>query len=181
VSSLLLIRHCQAAGQDPDAPLTAQGCTDAVVLARALAGLEVDALYVSPFERARATVAPFAAHAGLVLMVDARLAEQRLQGTPSADWMEHLRRSFEDDAYRAPGGETTAEARDRGLQALAGIAARRHACPAAVTHGKLLATLLRSMNPAFGFDDWRALDNPDLFEVTMEGGVPAAFRRLPWR
>ena len=56
---LLLVRHCEATAQHPDAPLTAAGTKAAEPLGARLRDLSPDAVYSSPYERAHATVRPF--------------------------------------------------------------------------------------------------------------------------
>lgn len=75
---LLLIRHCEATAQYPDAPLTAAGTKAAETLGAGLRDLSPDAVYSSPYERARATVRPFAVLAGLPVRLDDRLRERVL-------------------------------------------------------------------------------------------------------
>src|SRR5690242_4508247 len=65
MSKLLLIRHCQTNGRHPDAPLTEAGTRAAEALVTPLHDLAPDAVYSSPYERAHATVRPFATSAGL--------------------------------------------------------------------------------------------------------------------
>jgi 2,3-bisphosphoglycerate-dependent phosphoglycerate mutase len=178
MTTMLLIRHCQSTGQAPDAPLTAQGLTDAAAFAAELHAHAVDAVFSSPFTRARQTVAPFAERHGLKIGIDDRLAERRLSAEPRPDWMDHIRRSFADLDHRAPGGESLREARHHGLAALAEIAGIGHRLLAVSTHGNLLAALLHSVDPGFGFADWEQLRNPDLFRLTFDGGRPVAFERL---
>jgi 2,3-bisphosphoglycerate-dependent phosphoglycerate mutase len=45
-----------------------------------------------------------------------------------------------------------------------------------VTHGNLLALLLRSFDGRVGFEDWAALGNPDVFRV--EPGEVATISRV---
>jgi 2,3-bisphosphoglycerate-dependent phosphoglycerate mutase len=178
MSRLILIRHCASTGQWPDAALTKAGAAAAESLAERLAGLAPDAIYSSPYVRAVSTVEPYARRAGLPLMIEARLRERVLAERDRDDWLDHIRRSFEDHHHRAPGGESLAESRARALAALADIAAAGHRLPAAASHGGLISAVLGSMDPDFGFEGWRSLKNPDLFELTLEAGRPAAFRRL---
>lgn len=178
MARILLIRHCQSSGPAPDAPLTASGAGAAQALAGRLRGLGVDATYSSSFLRARQTLAPFAAEQGLTLTIDDRLAERRLSGSPLEDWLDHVRKSFVDLDYAAPGGESLREAQARGLAALSEIAQRGHRLPAVSTHGNLLSSVLRHIDASFGFDAWQDLKNPDLFEITVEEGRPSAFARL---
>lgn len=178
MSRLVLIRHCQSSGQHPESPLTDAGAEAAEALAERLTALAPDAVYASPFVRAQATVRPFAARAGLVVRIDHRLQERRLSHQDLHDWQDHVRRSFTEPDYSAPGGESLRQTQARGLAALAGIADANHRLPIVASHGNLIAALLKSMEPAFGFEDWRALRNPDLFEVSLEAGRPVRFRRL---
>lgn len=179
MARLILIRHCESSGQAPDAPLTDAGSRAAQVLADRLTLLAPDAVYSSPYRRARGTVAPFAERAGLPIVEDSRLHERILAATPLDDWLEHIRRSYADVDHRAgAGGETLREVEARGSAALAVIAAAGHALPLAVSHGNLISAILRAADPSFGFEGWRALRNPDLFEITMRDGRPVSFVRI---
>ena len=175
---LILIRHCATSSQGPEAPLTAAGAADAVALIPRLAALGPDALYSSPYARARATIAPFAEQSGMPIIADVRLRERLLAEPAVEDWMDQLRRSFNDWSYRAPGGESLDDAQGRALAALAEIDARGHRLPAVASHGNLISSILATANPAFGFDDWQAIRTPDLFEIELTGGRPSAYRRL---
>lgn len=178
MARLLLIRHCRSSGPAPDAPLTASGAEAARALAGRLRDLGVDAAYSSSFARARQTLVPFTSERGLTLTIDDRLAERRLSGSPLDDWIDQVRKSFDDLDYAAPGGESLREAQSRGLAALGEIARRGHRLPAVSTHGNLLSSVLRHIDASFGFDAWQDLKNPDLFEIAVEDGRPIAFERL---
>jgi 2,3-bisphosphoglycerate-dependent phosphoglycerate mutase len=141
--------------------------------------LAPDAIYSSPYRRAVATVRPFSIHADLSIREDPRLRERELSQGPLEDWLDHVRRSFGDLDHRAaPKGETLREAQSRGLAAIADIAAAGHRRPVVASHGNLISAILRAADPDFGFEDWRALRNPDLFQLTLESGRPAAFARI---
>ena len=64
------------------------------------------------------------------------------------------------------------------LQPPSDIAAAGHRLPVVVSRDNLIAAVLRSMDAAFGFAQWRSLRNPDLFEVELEAGQPVRFVRL---
>jgi 2,3-bisphosphoglycerate-dependent phosphoglycerate mutase len=177
-TSLLLIRHCRATGPVPDAPLSAEGHAAAAALAARLQALGADAVYSSPFRRARQSVALFAERQAMAIAIDPRLAERRFAEPDPAIWLEQVRRSFLDLDYRPPGGETLREVQSRALAALADIAGKGHRLPAVSTHGNLLAALLRSVDPQFGFEGWQDLRNPDLFRLALDGARPVALERL---
>jgi len=179
MARLILIRHCESSGQAPDAPLTEAGERAAVALADRLEALRPDAVYSSPYRRARTTLQPFAERAGLAIVEDARLHERVLSERPLDDWLEHIRRSYEDmDHIAGTGGESLRETQTRALAALADIMARGHRLPAVTSHGNLISTILRAADPDFGFEDWRALRNPDLFELSFDGARLVGYRRI---
>jgi 2,3-bisphosphoglycerate-dependent phosphoglycerate mutase len=178
LSTLILIRHCAALGQEPTAELSPSGVEAAADLAVTLARLSPDAVYSSPYRRAVATVAPYAARAGLPIILDARLKECVLAERDRDDWLDHVRRSFDDWNHAAPGGESLAVVRDRALSALSEIAAAGHRLPIVASHGNLISAVLRSCDAAFGFEQWRALTNPELFELSFERNALTSWKRL---
>ena len=175
---LLLIRHCQTIGSHPDSPLSEAGAKAAEALITRLHDLAPDALYSSPYERAQATVRPFAMSAGLSVGLDDRLRERVLSDRGLEDRWDHVRRSFVEPDYRAPGGESLNETALRAIAALADIAAAGHRLPAVSSHRNLVASVLRSMDAAFGFEQLLELRTPDLFEVELDAGRPIRFVRL---
>ncbi|WP_034852306.1 histidine phosphatase family protein [Inquilinus limosus] len=166
-----LIRHCRAAGQEPDAPLTDEGREQAYRLSDRLSALPIARIVSSPFLRARDSAAPLAERLGLSVAIDARLAERVLAAEPAEDWRDRLRRSFADPALAWPGGESGAAATRRGLAALMDAAAGAEGTVGIVTHGNLLALLLQSFDGRDGFAAWAALSNPDVFHIDIAGAV----------
>jgi 2,3-bisphosphoglycerate-dependent phosphoglycerate mutase len=168
--SFYLVRHCRATGQSPDASLTAEGMAQAGLLAELLAPLGIARILSSPFARARDSVAPLAARLGIPVETDDRLIERVLTTEPLPDWRAHLARSFDDDNYQLAGGESSHAATARAVAVLE--EARPHPARATVvvTHGNLLALLLRHYDSRAGFAAWDALTNPDVYRVTF--GVP---------
>jgi 2,3-bisphosphoglycerate-dependent phosphoglycerate mutase len=179
MKTLFLIRHCRAVGQEAEAPLTAEGEQQAHALANALATAGIERIVSSPMRRALASAAPLARRLGLSVEVDARLAERVLSGSARADWLDRLRESFDDLDARLEGGESSREAMARGA-AMVDDALRHPArVTALVTHGNLLALLLRRFDAAYGFDAWRAFTNPDVFRVTVgDSGTSGRVERM---
>jgi 2,3-bisphosphoglycerate-dependent phosphoglycerate mutase len=170
-AEIYLIRHCRAAGQEPEAPLTAEGRDQALRLCDRLAGLPISRIVSSPFARARDSAAPLAERLGLPVGIDGRLAERVLSAEPAEDWRDRLRRSFADPALAWPGGESGIEATRRGLAALAETSAGADGAVAVVTHGNLMALLLHNFDGRDGFAAWAGLSNPDVFRIDPAGTV----------
>ena len=166
---LYLVRHCKAAGQEPDSPLTIDGASQAVALAQFLGRLPIDRIVSSPFWRARASIMPLARRLDRPVEIDARLAERVLAGpAPLPDWLDRLRASFTDPDLCLPGGESSRTAQARGVAALHDILIHPATHTVVVTHGNLLALLLQHFNPGYGFAAWQRLTNPDVFAVDVQ-------------
>jgi broad specificity phosphatase PhoE len=90
---LYLVRHGEPSGtwgQHPDPGLSDLGHRQAGVAARALAGLGVEAVLVSPLMRCRETAAPFVAASGLAPQIEPRVAEIAAPPGPpgsARDWL----------------------------------------------------------------------------------------------
>jgi 2,3-bisphosphoglycerate-dependent phosphoglycerate mutase len=173
---VLLVRHAAALGQAANAALTQDGERQAEALADVLASHRIDRVISSPFLRATQTIGPFCQRAGFEVEVEPRLAERVLCQRDLPDWRDHLRRSFDELDYCVEQGESARAAQTRGTSVLHEALAARQRC-LLVTHGNLLALLLRSIDPRFGFEQWAALSSPDLYVVRDNG---ASFERL-WR
>ena len=169
MTTLYLVRHCRATGQEPDAQLTAEGLAQAERLADFLAPLGPERIVSSPFRRAVQSVGPLAARLGLPIELDDRLRE-RLLTTAPGDWQDQYRRSFDEVDAALEGGESTRDALARGAAAVesaldAGAASTVLAC-----HGNLSTLILRHFDGRSGFAEWRAMTNPDVFRI--EAGRP---------
>lgn len=177
MARLLLVRHCESSGQAPDAPLTEAGHVAAHVLAERLLAHPVDRVVSSTYLRARQTLAPFASRRGLELELDERLVERRLSPAPIENWREVVARAFVDPDHRAPGGESGRETLERGWKAIEAILDAGHGLPAVASHGQMISLVLQRIDSSFGFADWQALANPDVFLIEREVGH-FSFRRL---
>ena len=174
---LLLIRHCAASGQQPDAALSEDGQRQARALARFLFRHPIDHVVASTYTRARETIEPFAARADLPVHLDDRLVEQTLAAPPVSNWREAVRDGFADPDLRLPGGESVRDVLQRGWAALDDLFGGGHRLPVAVTHGKFLSVILSSIDADFGYAQWQSLSNPDVFALS-EGGAGWKYERI---
>jgi 2,3-bisphosphoglycerate-dependent phosphoglycerate mutase len=172
VRCLYLIRHCAAEGQAPDAPLTGAGRKQAERLADVLHDAGIDRIISSPFRRARESIAPLARRLGLAVDIDDRLAE-RVLGSGFVDWRAALRATFDDPDLCFDGGESCRVATARGVTVLEEVLHGQAQTAAIVTHGNLLALLLRHFDPRVGYAEWERLTNPDVFRagVSQAGAI----------
>ena len=176
--TLLLIRHCAATGQHPDAPLTDAGIQQSQKLAHFLSNYPIDHITTSEYLRARQSIEPFANQSDLTIHTDARLNERTLSADPLDNWQDVIRDSFQDKDLRAPGGETANEVLRRAWSALNELNGAGHSLPLVVTHGNLMALVLHSLESTFGFQGWKSLTNPDVFMLREKEPGRFDFNRL---
>lgn len=167
MKQIYLVRHCQATGQESDAPLTPSGKKQAEQLAEFFRDRPIDRILSSPFLRAVDTVTPLAEQRGLSIEQDERLVERVLSAQPMTDWYERLRATFDDLTLQYEGGESSRTAMDRVNFLLAEVLESEHRHILLVSHGCLLALLMKSIDDRIGFAEWEALSNPDVYQLTV--------------
>ena len=160
MTEILLIRHGETLwnqqgrmqGQN-DSPLTALGLNQARQLGRRLKNVSFAALYSSDLGRAHQTARCIADDTGHEVIAEPGLRERHFgvfEGLTHTEIKlrhpdEHVRFATRDPDYAMPGGESTAQFRDRCVACLDSIA-RRHAGETlvVVTHGLVLDVLYRT-------------------------------------
>ncbi|KQO12064.1 histidine phosphatase family protein [Paenibacillus sp. Leaf72] len=177
MKTIYLVRHCQAEGQEPDAPLTAVGIEQAQQLAAFLANKQIEGIISSPFERAYRTISPLADAAALPIKLDERLTERVLLGQNHPDWREMLRQTYEDMDLCYEGGESSRTATNRAVQVVTEVLNSSWKNAVIVSHGNLISLLLKHLDQAVGFEEWEALSNPDVYELSFTDAA-SSFKRI---
>ncbi len=178
--NLILIRHCQATGQQPTAPLTKTGQQQAEALAVFLSHYPIDHITTSEYRRAQQTIQPFVHQTSLQVHTDPRLNERTLSNKPLDNWQDIVRDSFDDPDLSVLGGESANQVLRRAWYALNEILSQDHDLPIVVTHGNLLALVLHSLDPGFAYEGWKSLTNPDAFMMQERRSGQFEFERI-WR
>lgn len=147
-------------------------------MATTLAQLNPDTLFASPYQRAQQTIQPFATASGLTINTLNDLQERVLAHEPVPNWLHHIQLSFDDRDHALTGGESLNDTCAHAIAALSDILRTGAKRPLAVSHGNLIASLLHQIDPDFGYDNWKSMKNPDLFEVHFTDQKPSSFSRL---
>lgn len=165
---IYLVRHCQAEGQEFDAPLTETGKKQAEKLAKFFSTIDLDSVISSPYHRAIQSVTPLTRQKELELKLDDRLSERVLSAINLDDWQEKLETSFQDLDVTYQGGESSREAMARGLHVLEEVCQGSSENILIATHGNLMALMISHFSPGFGFDGWKTLQNPDVYLIEID-------------
>jgi 2,3-bisphosphoglycerate-dependent phosphoglycerate mutase len=166
---LYLVRHCQATGQEPDAPLTEIGQQQAISLAGWLSDVSIGRIISSPFVRAYQSIVPLSEHLGLTIEVDNRLVERVLSPVPLDDWRQRLAETFIDLDLSFGEGESSRTAMMRGISVVDQAMQQTTDPVVIVTHGNLMTLILKYFNERVGYTEWENLQNPDVYCIQVSG------------
>ncbi|QAY66982.1 histidine phosphatase family protein [Paenibacillus protaetiae] len=173
---IYIVRHCKAEGQEADAPLTPAGMEQAELLARFLSNKKIDAIISSPFKRACQSVQPLSGRIGIGISVDERLQERMLSHPGRPEWRDMLRLTFDDLHLCYEGGESSYAAMERAACVVAEALNSEKQHIVVVSHGNLIALLLKHFDSRIGFETWEAMSNPDVFHLSFRENKPSVQR-----
>jgi 2,3-bisphosphoglycerate-dependent phosphoglycerate mutase len=162
-----LVRHCQATGQEADAPLTELGQLQAFALSERLCKEPISRIISSPFTRAYQSILPLATSLKLTIELDTRLTERVLSLIPLANWRELLAQTFIDLDLCVEGGESSRTAMMRGVAVVNQLMHKTTGPGVVVTHGNLMTLMLKHFNEQIGFAEWASLRNPDVYRIRL--------------
>jgi 2,3-bisphosphoglycerate-dependent phosphoglycerate mutase len=180
MDTFYLVRHAHAHWTpDEDRPLSARGQEDAVRVADILQMAPIEAIFTSPYRRARQTIAPLAVRLNLPLQEVHDLRERRLSAGFVDVFAEAVEATWRDKGVSHPGGESNAAAQRRGAAVVNRLREQQVAEHVVLsTHGNLLALILQYFDPSVDFAFWQSLTMPDIYSLSWSPTGPAVIRRL---
>ena len=180
MTTLYLIRHAHADwNPDEGRSLSTAGRSSAAVLGELLAATRISAMYSSPAQRTLETLKPLARRCRLEPIVLDDLRERELVVPSGMAFEAAVQAAWRSPAIAAPGCESNATAQARGLAVIRRIINEQSGRHVVVgTHGNLLALMLNGFKPAMGFDFWRALTCPDVYELRFQRTALVNMRRI---
>ena len=156
MKTIYLIRHGKASldGSERERGLTDEGVEHAKQITEILKKLEpkIEKVYSSPLRRAILTIEPFAKTANLEINVVEDLKEKITGDTTGKD---------------LNGGESSKDATDRALSGLKHVFDNlpENGSAAVQCHGTLIALILHHYDSSFGFDQWKSMTMPDIYQI----------------
>jgi 2,3-bisphosphoglycerate-dependent phosphoglycerate mutase len=182
VNTFHLVRHAHADWTpDENRPLSARGREDADRVADILQQYPIGAIYSSPFQRARQTIAPLATRLGLPVHIEPGLRERRLGNSSTRGFFKAVKATWQNPSFAHPGGESNGAAQQRGLAVVRRLQ-EQHVTAHIVlsTHGTLMALILQGFDPSLDYAFWKSLTMPDIYTLSFSQVGEAAIDRL-WR
>jgi 2,3-bisphosphoglycerate-dependent phosphoglycerate mutase len=180
MTTIYLVRHAHAEwNPDENRPLSPRGRASAVVVSESLSTLPIRAIYSSPARRALETVELLAHRLQLEPVTVSDLRERELVVEAGTDFETAVKAAWLAPASASVGSESNHMAQARGLAAIRKIVDEHTGGHSVVaTHGNLLALILNGLKPTFGFEFWRALTFPDVYELRFQRALLVNVRRL---
>ena len=179
-TTIYLIRHAHAEWrQDEERPLSRSGVAAAALVADRLGSKPIAAVYSSPSRRAVETVEPLARRLGLCTLPVHDLRERELPVVPDGEFSTLVRQAWAVPEEAPLGGESNVVAQTRGLAVVRSVVARHTGSQVVLsTHGNLLALVLNGLDSRFGYEFWRDLSFPDVYQLRFDGTTVRGVERL---
>ena len=170
VTTVYLLRHAESQADpsvsEPDWPLSARGHQQAEWLKTHLVPLAIDVIYSSPYTRAVHTVTPFAHATGREIECVEGLRERKLTPGSVENWLEVLKHAWQHFDFALPHCESSAQCQARMVGTLRDLVQGQAGNVLLVSsHGNAIALYLHALDPSYGFDNWAAMKNPDVFRI----------------
>ena len=175
MKTLFIIRHGQASldGTDRERGLTSEGIDHANQISDILLKIEpkIQKIFSSPLRRAILTIEPFSKSTNLEINVVEELHEKITGDTEGKNLNEEKKKMWVDFDSKLPGGESSSDATTRALSGLNFVLTElsENDSAAVQCHGTLIALILHHYDPSFGFDQWKSMTMPDIYQINYDG------------
>ena len=182
MTKVFLVRHAHADFRpDEERPLSVGGAADAQRVAELLGSDPITAIYSSPSRRALQTIQPLAELLRLEPQIVADLRERELSTASVDDFHRKVEASWRAPDAAARGDEANSAAQGRALAVVGKVLEAWEGGSVVIsTHGNLLSLILHGLDASFGYDFWRSLTFPDVYELSFSGRSLSSVHRL-WR
>tara|TARA_Y100001936_G_scaffold93011_1_gene91555 strand:+ start:735 stop:1310 length:576 start_codon:yes stop_codon:yes gene_type:complete len=170
-----LIRHGKASleGSDRERGLTDEGVEHAKQISEILLKIEpkIQKIFSSPLRRAILTIEPFSQATKLDIGIVEELHEKITGDTEGRNLNDEKKKMWDDFDSKLPGGESSAEATKRALAGLKSVLNNlsENESAAVQCHGTLIALILHNYDSSFGFDQWKSMTMPDIYQINYDG------------
>ncbi len=183
MKKFILIRHGKAemSGEDHLRNLDDDGKAQSVSICEKLELMvKKDVkIYSSPFVRAIDTIKPLADKLNKNIIHSDELKEINIG--KSEDYTKHeiIKKMWEDETFKVQNGESQIDKFKSMKNFLTEMFSNSsNEDVIIVTHGNLLGIILKfHFNRNFGFDDWKIMSMPDLYELSLENNKIISFKR----
>lgn len=136
-------------------------------------------IFSSPFVRAVDTIKPLAENLNKEIIMSEELKEINIGKSDTLTKHEIIKKMWEDENFKVINGDSQIEKFNLMKEFLVHMFnSSRNEDVIIVTHGNLLGIILKfHFKREFGFDDWKIMSMPDLYELNIEDNNIISFKR----
>ena len=181
LTTIYLVRHADSiyTPDEYNRPLSKLGHQDAKILARLFEQRQIDSIFSSPYIRSIQTVEYIGLVKKLPVQVVEHFKERIIANHQLINFYEDIKKLWYDEHFCFAGGESNFAAQRRGIKALHQILEEWAGKKVIIgSHGNLITLILNYYDKKFDYSFWKALDRPDVYEMTFEGFTPKEILRI---
>ena len=179
----ILIRHGKAemGGEDHLRKLDEDGVLQSKSLCKKLQksiSNKVE-IYSSPFVRAVQTIKPLAEKFNIEIVLCDELKEIEIGKSEKFSKHEIIKKMWEDENFKTENGVSQSENYNKIKPFLSNLFDNNSEnCVIVVTHGNLLGMIIKNyFKKNFGFNDWKIMSMPDVYELNFNNNDLVSFKR----
>jgi 2,3-bisphosphoglycerate-dependent phosphoglycerate mutase len=173
-----LLRHAQSLPSQEVTerlwPLSERGLQQAHALVEPLNQLGINRVFTSPFQRAIETILPYCSNKDLNFEIIEDLRERKLKERFIVDsWEGLVEQAWNDFSYALPNCESGEVCQTRVMDSITHLANTHSDNTLLISsHGNAIGLYLNKLDSTFGYSQWKAMKNPDLFKIVYTGTSP---------
>ncbi|WP_373756808.1 histidine phosphatase family protein [Streptococcus ferus] len=160
-TKVFLTRHCQpdlSNHDDRSRGLSPKGLQDCQLVSQFLREREIDCIYSSPYQRALATIKPFAKEVNLPIHLEEDFREREISQHWIDDFDGFVRKQWLDFHFKLPQGESLKEVQARNVRRLTEVIKQEQGNTILIaSHGTAIASIVHFIDQSFGLDDFLAI------------------------
>lgn len=167
---IIVIRHCSATGQERDAELT----TDGKKTSKHPCYIPLRApstnrpYYFKPICASYRFYSALCTPSQFVYPRRWTISWTHIKRRSNGRLDAKLESTFTNIDIAFSGGESTKQATDRAISLIQHVLKLNYTTTLLVTHGNLLTLILKYFDHTIGFHEWKALTNPDVYEIVID-------------
>ncbi|GIO40774.1 histidine phosphatase family protein [Paenibacillus apis] len=170
---LYFVRHAESIyveGKERTRGLSDKGMKDAQTIRTILKPEDIDMFVSSPYERSIETIRSAANEYKKEILIEEDLRERSIGDFSTGTFKEAKYRVYEEMDFAFPGGESSIDAQERSVRAIASIIDRNRGKKIVVgTHGDIMTLMMNFYNKQYGYTFWKSTSMPDIYKLRIRG------------
>lgn len=185
MTTLYFVRHSEVEYrndvEDSKRQLSNKGQLDVANLIKYFESKQIDEVISSPYKRAIQTVEGVSKRIGRTIKLYDELRERKIADGHIEDFHSFVLSQWDDFNFKLENGESLNETKERAVYRINKIVEEYNGkCVVIGTHGTILVTILNHLNKDFGYEEWKTMKMPEIYEVEFENEVCKSIQKIEY-